>query len=56
MYEVLVLKENPRPRKSLANPTRAFFASSDANRGVSAEANKFPILSKDAEKNKTKFV
>lgn len=50
MYEVFVLKANANPRKSLANPINAFFASSAANNGVSAAANIVPMFSKDAVK------
>lgn len=49
MYEVFVLKEKAKPLKSLAKPIRAFFASSAANNGVSADASKLPMLSKDAK-------
>lgn len=52
MYDVFVLNANASPRKSLANPINAFFASSAAKRGVSAAANKVPMLSKDAEKKR----
>lgn len=48
MYDVLVLNENARPRRSLASPIRAFLASSAANNGVSAEASNVPILSNEA--------
>jgi len=54
MYEGLVLKAKASPRKSLANPIKAFFASSAANIGVSAKANIEPIDSNAAGKKKGK--
>lgn len=50
MYEDLVLNANAKPRKSRAKPMSAFFASSAANTGVSADASMVPIDSNDAAK------
>lgn len=52
MYDVFVLKAYARPLKSLAKPIKAFFASSLAKRGLSAELNNVPIFPNAAESNK----
>lgn len=48
IYDVFVLNEKAKPLKSRAKPINAFLASSVANNGLSAAANKLPILSKAA--------
>lgn len=53
IYDVLVLKENARPLRSLAKPMRAFFDSSVANIGDSDAANNWPMLSNAAEIEET---
>lgn len=55
IYEVFVLKANASPLRSRANPMSAFFASSAANSGVSADANIVPIDSNAAVRQHTKL-
>lgn len=50
MYDGFVLNAYAKPRKSLAIPINAFFASSAANIGVSAAPINWPRLSKAAIK------
>lgn len=55
IYEVFVLKANASPLRSRASPMSAFFASSAANSGVSADANIVPIDSNAAARQHTKL-
>lgn len=55
IYEVFVLKANASPLRSRDSPISAFFASSAANTGVSADANIVPIDSKAAATRHTQL-
>lgn len=54
MYEIFVLNANASPRMSRARPMRAFFASSAASNGVSADASIVPTDSNVAVRIKEK--
>lgn len=55
IYEVFVLKANASPLRSRASPMSAFFASSAANSGVSADASIVPIDSNAAARQHTEL-